>query len=55
MAINATNSGVKKDPIASGNYAARCYQMIHIGTVSELILGEKKILNKVRIGWELPT
>jgi hypothetical protein len=29
--------------------------MIHIGTVSELILGEKKILNKVRIGWELPT
>lgn len=55
MAINATSSGVKKDPIAAGNYAARCYQMIHIGTVKETILGEEKILNKVRIGWELPT
>jgi len=55
MAINATNNGVKRDPIPASNYAARCYQMIHIGTVKELILGEEKILNKVRIGWELPT
>jgi hypothetical protein len=55
MAINATSTGPKKEPIAAGNYAARCYQMIHIGTVSELILGETKVLNKVRIGWELPT
>lgn len=55
MAINATNTGVKREPIPAGNYAARCYQMIHIGTVTEFILGEQKILNKVRIGWELPT
>lgn len=55
MAINATNNAPKREPIPSGNYAARCYQMIHIGTVEEVIMGEKKILNKVRIGWELPT
>lgn len=55
MAINATNTGVKREPIPAGNYPARCYQMIHIGTVTEFIKGEQKILNKVRIGWELPT
>lgn len=56
MAINATNSGgTPRELIPAGNYIARCYKMIHIGTVEEIILGEKKILNKVRIGWELPT
>ncbi|MDM1049500.1 hypothetical protein HX018_14765 [Sphingobacterium hotanense] len=29
--------------------------MIHIGTVKETIQGNEKLLNKVRIGWELPT
>ena len=53
--INATNTAPKREVISAGNYAARCYQMIHIGTVKEVILGEEKILNKVRIGWELPT
>ena len=53
--INATNTAPKREVIPAGNYAARCYQMIHIGTVAEVILGEEKILNKVRIGWELPT
>lgn len=55
MAINATNSGAKRELIPAGNYMARCYQMIHIGTVEENILGENKTLNKVRISWELPT
>lgn len=54
MAINATNSGTTRELIPAGNYIARCYQMIEIGTVDELILGEKKTLKKVRIGWELP-
>ena len=53
--INATNTAPKREVISAGNYAARCYQMVHIGTVKENILGEEKILNKVRIGWELPT
>ena len=56
MAINATTNGnTPRELIPIGNYIARCYKMIHIGTVEEIILGEKKILNKVRIGWELPT
>ena len=56
MAINATNSGgTPRELIPAGNYIARCYKMVHIGTVEEIILGEKKVLNKVRIGWELPT
>lgn len=55
MAIVATNSGTKREPIPAGNYIARCYQMLHIGTVNEVILGTPKTLNKVRIGWELPT
>lgn len=55
MAITATNSGsTPRELIPTGNYIARCYKMIHIGTVEEIILGEKKIMNKVRIGWELP-
>jgi len=56
MAINATTNGnTPRELIPTGNYIARCYKMIHIGTVEEIILGEKKVLNKVRIGWELPT
>jgi len=56
MAIIATSSGSASfEPIATGNYPARCYSMVHIGTVEETILGEKKVLNKVRITWELPT
>ena len=55
MAINATNNGTKRELIPSGNYVARCYQMIEIGTVNEVIQGTQKQLHKVRIGWELPT
>lgn len=55
MAINATNNGAARELIPAGNYVARCYQMIHIGTVPEHFQGEAKMMNKVRIGWELPT
>ncbi|HEX7906210.1 MAG TPA: hypothetical protein VF487_20190 [Chitinophagaceae bacterium] len=54
MAINATNSGKQRELIPAGNYIARCYQMIEIGTVEEVIMGQTKTLSKVRIGWELP-
>jgi len=54
--INATNEGGKTfAPIAPGTYPARCYSMVHIGTVTEEYQGEKKEQNKVRITWELPT
>lgn len=54
--INATNEGGGSfTPIEAGTYAARCVQMIHIGTVTENIMGKEKTLNKVFIKWELPT
>lgn len=54
MAIIATSNGTSRELIEPGNYMARCYQMIHIGTITENIMGAPKTLNKVRIGWELP-
>lgn len=38
-----------------GTFSARCYQMIHIGTIPEEFKGQTKHLNKVRISFELPT
>jgi hypothetical protein len=55
MAINATSNGVKRELTPSGTFAARCYSMVHIGTITENILGDNKTLNKVRITWELPS
>jgi hypothetical protein len=56
MAILATSTGsTNYEPMAQGNYPARCYSMVHMGTIEEIIMGEKKVLNKVRITWELPT
>lgn len=52
--INATNNGITRELIPAGNYIARCYQMIEIGHVQEVIMGVQKTLQKVRIGWELP-
>lgn len=54
--ITATSEGSGNfQPIESGTYPARCYSMIHIGTIEEEFNGEKKRQNKVRISWELPT
>jgi hypothetical protein len=54
MAINATNNGTVRELIPAGNYIARCYQMIEIGTVTDTVLGKPVTAKKVRIGWELP-
>lgn len=55
MAITAENNGGSYTPMAQGNYVARCYQMIEIGTVQEDFQGEKKTQKKVRLGFEFPT
>jgi hypothetical protein len=55
MAINAKNSGSPRELVPAGNYIARCYRMIEIGTITENVMGENKTLTKVRVGWELPT
>lgn len=54
MAILATTNSTPRELIPQGNYVARCYKMIEIGTVTELINGEQKQLKKVMIGWEFP-
>jgi hypothetical protein len=59
MAIIAKSSGggdgVAYAPIPAGNYVARCYSMIEIGTLNEVILGNEKRVHKIRITFELPT
>jgi hypothetical protein len=56
MAITATSQGGSNyEPVPEGNYIARCYSMVHIGTVMDSFQGENKLTNKVRVTWELPT
>jgi len=55
MSITASSNATSFAPVPAGTYAARCYSMIHIGTVVEDYMGESKEVNKVRITWELPT
>lgn len=53
--INATNSGSGEKFLApAGTHLARCYEMIHIGTINDTFEGKQKLSNKVRISWELP-
>lgn len=54
--ITATNEGGGNfTPVPAGTYAARCFSMVHIGTITENVKGIDKVMNKVRISWELPT
>lgn len=55
MEIYATNASKPRELIQAGNYMARCYQMLEIGTTTETIEGKTVRLKKIRIGWELPT
>lgn len=42
-----------REVIPSGNYVARCYRMIHIGTNYDTMYDKNK--DEIRITWELPT
>lgn len=53
--IASSTGGSNYEPIAAGTYVARCYSMIHMGTVKESYMGEEKFVNKVRLTFELPT
>jgi hypothetical protein len=57
MAILAESKGSGADfqPVEAGTYPARCYSMVHIGTVMEEYQGQPKEQNKVRLTFELPT
>lgn len=56
MPITAkANSDTPRELIPAGNYVARCYKLVEIGTVLTEYLGVEKMAHKVRFGWELPT
>ena len=40
--------------VPAGTHVARCYQIIHIGTIVDTYQGEEKLVNKVRLVFELP-
>lgn len=48
------NNSVEFKPVPAGSHAARCYQFVHIGTVTEVIQGKEVVLNKARFTFELP-
>jgi hypothetical protein len=48
------NTETKREIVPSGTHVARCYSMIHIGTVEWEYQGEKKYSNKIRVTFELP-
>ena len=49
---NNNNSGGQTVP--AGTHVARCYQIIHIGTVPDTFQGEDRLVDKVRLVFELP-
>ena len=54
MAINAKR-GTTREPVPAGNFPARCYKIIHLGTIPDTYMGEQKLTNKIRVDFELPT
>ena len=55
MPITATNKGGGERILApAGTHLARCYKMIHFGTIEDTYNGESRWVNKVLIEWELP-
>jgi hypothetical protein len=48
-----TNNGAGQT-VPAGTHVARCYQIIHIGTILDTYQGEEKLVNKVRLVFELP-
>lgn len=53
--IEASSTTTDYKPVDAGTYVARCYSMVHVGTIDQEYMGEIKSQNKVRISWELPT
>lgn len=52
--IKATQNDGASSIAPSGTHVARCYQIIHIGTIADSFQGEPRMVNKVRIAFELP-
>lgn len=52
--IIATTNSTQRELIPAGSHVARCFSMIHLGTALEEYLGEKKLMTKIKITFELP-
>jgi hypothetical protein len=42
-------------PIPAGTYVARCFSMVHIGTITDEYEGKLRERNKIRVSFETPT
>lgn len=54
MIKSKSGGSTQRELIPQGMHVARCYSMVHVGTVQWEYLGEVKHTDKVRITWELP-
>lgn len=52
IAQQTNNGGGQTVP--AGTHVARCYQIIHIGTIPDTFQGEDRLVDKVRLVFELP-
>jgi hypothetical protein len=52
--IAQQNNNGAGQTVPAGTHVARCYQIIHIGTIVDTYQGEEKLVNKVRLVFELP-
>jgi hypothetical protein len=52
--IAKNNAGGERILAPAGTHLARCYKMIHFGTIEDSYNGESRWVNKVLIEWELP-
>jgi len=52
--IAQQNNNSAGQTVPAGTHVARCYQIIHIGTIVDTYQGEEKLVNKVRLVFELP-
>jgi hypothetical protein len=53
--IAGSSGGTSYAPMEAGNYPARCYSMIHLGTGEEEFKGDKKLMNQISLTFEFPT
>lgn len=55
MSITAKNEGRSLELCPSGAFIGLCFYLAHLGTARDVYKGKEKIVNRFRIGFELPT
>jgi hypothetical protein len=54
MRLSGQDFKPRAEPIQSGTHTARLVQLVDFGTQEDSYQGEKKVLKKIRLVWELP-